>query len=70
MEITAHLEVAVFSALMRRYLVDLPASGELNIPEGIPVGAVLKQLRVPPESEKGCAGKWTPPVLRVPSSAG
>ena len=39
-------------ASMRKYLSTLPAGGEFEIPEGTPVGAVLKQLGVPPELGK------------------
>ena len=39
-------------ASMRKYLAGLPADGGLDIPDGSPVGTVLKQLGVPPEIEK------------------
>jgi molybdopterin converting factor small subunit len=39
-------------ASMKKYLGPLPAGGEFEIPEGTPVGAVLKQLGVPPEIDK------------------
>ncbi len=39
-------------ASMKKYLAGLPASGQLEIPEGTPVGTVLAQLRVPPEVKK------------------
>jgi len=39
-------------ASMKKYLAGLPASNEMELPEGTPVGAVLKQLGVPPELKK------------------
>lgn len=39
-------------ASMKKYVADLPADGHLEIPEGMPVGAVLEQLGVPPELNK------------------
>jgi hypothetical protein len=39
-------------ASMKKYLAGLPADGALDIPEGSPAGAVLKQLGVPPEMKK------------------
>jgi len=39
-------------ASMKKYLAGLPPSGELQIPEGAPVGVVLQQLNVPPELKK------------------
>lgn len=40
------------SASMKKYLAGLPANGQLEIPEGTPVGAVLEQLGFPPELKK------------------
>ncbi len=39
-------------ASMKKFLNGLPASGHVKLPEGAPVGAVLKQLGVPPELKK------------------
>jgi sulfur carrier protein ThiS len=39
-------------ASMKKYLAGLPPDGALDIREGSPVGAVLKQLGVPPEVKK------------------
>ncbi len=37
---------------MRKYTAHLDTEGDLEIPEGTTVDAVLKQLKVPSESEK------------------
>ena len=39
-------------AFMRKYTVDLPTGGELDVPEGTTVDSVLKQLKVPSQSKK------------------
>ena len=39
-------------ASMKKYLACLPVDGALDIPEGSPVGAVLKRLGIPPEMKK------------------
>ena len=39
-------------AFMRKYTVDLPTVGELDVPEATTVDSVLKQLKVPSQSKK------------------
>ncbi len=39
-------------ATMREYTVHLPSEGDMEIPEGSTVGAVLEDLKVPSNSKK------------------
>ena len=39
-------------ASLRKYTVDLPTEGEMDVPEGSTVDSVLRHLKIPSESEK------------------